>query len=174
MTGSDIKNKVERYLDMNLKEQLILDAIEEAINWLGNKNYLITSTTETAEADAITSLPDDFIRVIKVEVPADNKYYYNWIIDGTDIRFKDADTYKIYYEKHPTLISSIGDELSMHQMLQACILTYTKGFVMTVRGNNPEMGFNLIKKFERDSVIAYETLKRGQKQPSRVRVIRHA
>jgi len=175
MTGTEVKNKVERYINTTCDEDLILDAIEDAINWLGSMGYIIdTVLLEGVEADEFYELPSDLIKVLKVEKPDDKEYYYDYLIDGDLIRFADDGKYRIFAQKNPSMISAIGDELNMHPMLENCIVTYAKGFIKVTIDDSSQDGHRLLQKFEKDSLKAYLTLKRNQKTPANFSVIRHA
>lgn len=174
MTGRDILEKAERYIGRKPDELVVIDGIQEAINWLGNKGYIIDTINVNATAKQRYDLPSDLIRIIKIENQKENKYYYNYILDGNRIRFGDDGEYKIFAEKHPFLIENIDKDLNLHSMLEGCVLTYVKGHCKVVLDDTSEDGHRLLKKFKEDAVMAYRTLKRGQANPSKVKVIRHA
>lgn len=174
MTGNDIKDKVERYTDMTVSDDLILDAINEAISWLGNMNYIIDVITISPEAEKEYGLPSDLIKILSIEDTEKDFYYENYLIDGNIIRFKDEGNYMIYAQRNPDEIDRMSKELPLHSMLQSCILNYVKGYAKVTIDDTSEDGHRLLQKFEQDSVKAYQTLTRNQKTPSKVRVIRHA
>lgn len=174
MTGDDIKDKVERYTNMSVSDELILDAINEAINWLGNMNYIIDVITISPKAEEEYQLPPDLIKIMSIEDTEEDVYYQNYLIDGDIIRFKDEGEYKIYAQRNPNEIDSISEELPLHSMLQACVLNYAKGYTKVTRDDTSEDGHRLLEKFEKDATKAYEVLKRNQKTQSKVTVIRHA
>jgi hypothetical protein len=174
MTGNDIKDKVERYTDMTLSEDKILDGINEAINWLGNMNYIIDVIAVSPEAKKEYDLPLDLIKILSIEDTEDDVYYENYLIDGNIIRFKVEGDYRIYAQRHPNKIDSISKELPLHPMLENCIITYVKGYIKLANDDENKIGWNYIEKFERDAQKAYQTLKRNQKTLTKVTVIRHA
>lgn len=175
MTGNDIKNKVERYMDgYTPSDDKILDAIQDAMNWMGNIAGLVNVIDYEAEADVQYDLPQDLIRIMRVEIKDENVFYYNYTIENNVIRFKDANDYKILYTKHPTEYINLNNELFLHPMLENCILTYCKGFIKVTINDTSKDGQRLMQKFEKDAVKAYRTLKRNRKSPTKVKVFRHA
>ena len=78
MTGKDIKKKVSRYLESKFDDELIIDGIEEILNWMGEMGYVEGIIDLNAEAGTFYDLPDDLIRIVKVEKPENNTYYYNY------------------------------------------------------------------------------------------------
>lgn len=174
MTGEDIKEKIERYTDLTLRREKILDGIQEAINKLGVRNHIIDTIDIEAEKEQPYEMPKNFIQVIKVEIPEESKYYYNYMIDGNLIRFKNGNKYRIFSQKHPFDYENLNEELKIHPMLQSCILTYVKGFVRLSNNEGNEVGWNYIKQFNEESREAYQILKRDQKSPSTIKVFREA
>ena len=172
MTGNDLKKKVERFTDLTLKDNFILDGIQEAINKMGNRGHIIDTTEINATENEFNDLPDSLIRVIKVEIKDEEKYYYNYLIDGKKIRFKDSDTYNVFYQKQPFELDDLTDELEMHPMLQQPVLTYLKGFIRLSQEERQESGWQYLQMFEQESEMAYQYLVRNQKSPSKVRVRR--
>lgn len=177
MNGQEIKDKVERYLDMTLKDNLIIDGIQEAINKLGIKGHVIdTILLEEIEIEEgeFYNMPSDWIRVIKVEKPDDNEYYYNYLIDGDLIRFQEVNKYRIFAQKHPFKYNDLDDNIDLHPMLVSCILDYVKGFVRLTNTDQNKVAWQYVRKFEEDTLQVYQLIKRDQKAPSRVRVDRKA
>lgn len=173
MTGQDIIEKTKRYISREPDTDLVIDAIQSAINWLGNKGYIIDKIDIEAEPDGFYEFPEDIIRVIKVEIPAENKYYYSYIIDGNLIRFQDKNEYRIFAEKHPFKYQNRHEEIPMHPMLQGCVEDYVKGYCKLSIDDTSQDGHRLIQEFKENSAKAYQVLKRGQKTPAKVRVQRH-
>ena len=173
MTGQELKDKVKRYMNKEPSDDDVLDGIQEAMNELGVRNHLIDTEDISAAAKDENTLPNNYIRVIKVEIPEENKYYFNYLIDGNKIRFANEDDYKIYYQKHPETYKDLSEELPMHPMLQKCVLDYVKGHCKVIINDTSEDGHRLLQQFTEKSMMAYEVLTRNQKTPSKVRVYRH-
>lgn len=174
MTGNEIKDKIERFFDIKVNSKLIIDGIQEAINWLGNMGYIIDTILLEAEEETFIGLPVNLIRIIKVENLDENEYCYDYKVDGDLIRFKEEGNYRIFAERHPSEITSLDEELSMHSMLSNCILTYVKGFIKLSNDDENKVGWEYIKKFQQDSIKAYQLLKRNQSNPTKWKVIKHA
>lgn len=174
MTGQELKDKVERYTDMTFKRDTIIDAIQESINKLGIRGHIIDTIDIEAESEEFYELPKDIIRVIKVEVPEDSVYYYDYLVDGNLIRFHEDNFYRIFAEKHPFKYQNLNEELELHPMLQDCILTYVKGYIRLSNDDKNEIGWNYMQQFREESMQAYEYLKRNQQTPSKIRVERRA
>jgi hypothetical protein len=175
MTGTEIKNKAERFTGLNISDALALDGINEAIAWLGSMGIDINTQAYTSSTEeTVYALPADNIKVIKVETTSEEidelVYYYNYVIDGTNIRFGDDGDYTLYY-KALTLLSTIGTSLSLHLLLQYCIVDYLKGFILM---REEKDGGIWMQKFERDSVKTYRDLMGNKSGPQSIRVIRHA
>ena len=172
MTGLDIKEKVERYINGIVDDNIIIDGIQEAINHLGIKGRVVDTIEVEAESGEVYDLPSDIIRVIKVEIKDENKYYYNYMIDGLMIRFQEEGIYTIYAKKHPFVVGNINIELELHPILENCVLDYVKGFAKLVFDDNSVDGLRLTEKFERDSLQAYNVLNSNKRGIGKVRVVR--
>lgn len=173
MTGEDILDKIKNFVDVNVGEDQVMDGIEEAINWLGVYAYAIDKIDMTgSEGKKVYDLPDNIILIMYVEDIEEEEYYYNYLVTGNEIRFKDDGNYYVVAQVQPEMIENIDDEISLHPMLQNCILTYVKGFVKMANDDESEVSWRYIEKFERDAMRAYEALKRNQKTPTEVKVIR--
>lgn len=165
MNPKQIKERVERYTDMTFKDELILDFINEAVNKLGAKNYLIDTINMEFEGKDFYELPKEWIRVIKVEDIDKEVYYYNFLIDGNQIRFKDEGNYRIFAERHPFVVDDMNEDLPMHRMLAECIITYVKASIRMRNSEQNEAGWRQREEFWKESELAYRTLKRGQDNP---------
>ena len=175
MTGNDIKSKISRYVGKEPDDDIVLDAIEDAINKLGNMGYIIdTIAFEGAEKNEFYKLPKDLIRIVKVEKLNEDKYYLNYLVDGIRIRFGDDGDYRIFAEKHPQQLDSLNDEIEMHPMLQNCVKNYAIGYVKVSIDDTSEDGHRLKEQFMQYAERAYRTLKRNEKTPSKIRVERNA
>jgi hypothetical protein len=174
MTGTDLKNKAERFLNLQIKDSVALDGIQEALNWLGSMGYAIdTITYYDAEEDTFYGLPDELIEVIKIETTNDSGdkiYYNNYIIDGDMIRFGEEGDYVMFAKKKPKL-EDIGDDLNVHTLIQYAVLSYLKGFILI---KNDKDGSDYLQKFERDAVKAYRDLSKNKSGQNTVSVVRHA
>lgn len=174
MTGNDIKDKADRYTSADITEDTIIDAIQDAFNWLGSKGYIIdTLLLEDIDADTFYSLPKDLVRIIKVEKPEENEYYYDYLIDGNMIRFGSEGTYRIFAERNPPMVNDMTTELPLHPMLANCVSNYAKGYAKVSIDDTSEDGHRLLQQFRQDAMLAYNTLKRNQSSPTQWKVIRN-
>jgi len=173
MLGTEIQTKAERYIDADISDNSILDGIEEFLNWLGNKGYVEGTILLDVEEDTFYTLPYNIIRITKIEDPEEDEFYYNYIVDGDKIRFGDEGTYRIFAKKHPS-ISALADSLGLHLMLEGATLKYVKGYCKLEIDDTSQDGARLVTEAKEDATRAYQILKRNQKEPSTVKVIRHA
>ena len=175
MTPKNIQNKVQRYLNRdNVEDNQIIDAIEEAINWLGRMGYLIDTVIMEYEGKKFYHLPQDLISVLKVEDVEEETYFSDYKIDGNLIRFAEDGKYRIFAERQPKVPGGMEDELKMHASLQYAVLDYVKGFCKVSIDDRSEDGHRLMQKFQQDSLKAYQAIKRGRNSPANWKVIRRA
>lgn len=174
MTGSELKAQAEKYLSSTIDDADALQAINEALLWMGDLGLIYGTITVSATAGTFYTLPDELTKIIRVEDIDNNVYYYNYRLRGNDIAFKDAGNYLILARKMSAGLSLIDDEIDVHPALQRCIIDYVRAFVKLKDDDTNPDGLRLMAKFERDVQIMSNMLKDGRNRgPEQVRVMRH-
>ena len=175
MTPNEIQEKVQRYLNRDtVADEQIMDAIEEAINWLSRMGFLIDTIEKEYEGKDFYELPEDLIAIFKVEDVEEETYLRDYKIDGNLIRFAEDGKYRLFAERQPKVPESMNDELEMHDSLQYAVLDYVKGFCKVSIDDTSQDGHRLMQKFQQDALKAYQFLKRGQNTPTSWAVRRRA
>ena len=173
MTGIEVKKKVHRYLENKFDNELILDGIQEMISWLGEMGYIEGTIDIKAEPNNFYQLPEDIIKIDKVEIPEENAYYEDYLIDGMKIRFEDENNYKIFAKRLP-IIENIEDDLTLHRMLENSVVKYVKGFCKMQVNDQSQDGARLQQEAKKDAVKSYRMLKKNQSPLKSFKVIREA
>ena len=101
MTGKEIKDYAESYLDEQIDDVDALRAINRALNLLGD-TALVNDTQEydNVAANVWQDLPADLINVVFVEEGASTKFT-DYEVLNLKIRFKKSGSYKVYYRRLP-------------------------------------------------------------------------
>jgi len=173
MELSEIKESVEEFVDVSLNDETIINGAREALSLMAVRSFLVDTVTDEFEADEKYELPDEFVRVIKVEKPDENKVIDYWKVDGNMIRFRDDGKYRIYAHRSSHMPKSIEDDISLHPMLIEKVKKYLQGYVMVAHDIDREYGMQVMHElFLQEVQLAINEIKRGQKSPAQWRVKR--
>jgi hypothetical protein len=176
VTGTEIKTKADLQLPKTTTDADALEAINEALGWLGDMGLVVGEITIEATANTFYTLPDDLTQILRVEDRAtdeDNPYImYNYRFSGNDIAFDEDGTYTIIARRMPSL-GALANEIDIHPAFQRCLITHMRGWVKLKDDDESLAGLKLIEKFERDAGLVYSRLNNNG-GPGQVAVIRHA
>lgn len=174
MTGKEIKDYAESYLDEQIDDVDALRAINRALNLLGD-TALVNDTQEydNVAANVWLDLPADLINVVFVEEGASTKFT-DYEVLNLKIRFKKSGSYKVYYRRLPRPIDSIFDTPEIHPAYHQCLVTYLSGWWRIKDDDESPDGLKNEQKFVEDSIRVFNQLRRNKRGPSTIEVFRHA
>lgn len=179
MTGSDIKTYVENRLGTTEDASDIIEAVNEAINTIGDMSLLYGTITITVTDSATWyDMPSDFTSIKHVLVEAEDndelELYFNWEYrsDGS-IKFFDEETFTIVARKMATEITDITDTISIHRLYENAIKYYALAWCKENYNFEDAAAQMFYGRFERAVTRAANTLL-GTKPATSVTVIRHA
>lgn len=177
MTGEDIQSYVETRTGRTIERDLILEAINEGLDEIGDMALLYdTATVDISEIEQWYSLPDDFTYVEKVlKIEDDEEYIYQrWEFRNGSIKFFDKGEYEIVARKMPKHLEEISDSFEdIHRFYYNSLKYYALAWIKENDDFEDPAAQALYERFtEKVKRSANKLL--STKPPSKVRVIRHA
>lgn len=174
MTGTQIKTRVEKYIDDTIEDSDALEAINEALAILGDQGLIYATISFEATAGTWYNLPANCTLVVNVTKLNGNMYYpySDYFLEGNNILFSDTGSYILHYRKIPTPLTTLSETPDVHESFQQCIVTYLKSWFKLRDDDESSDGLRLAQQFERDIQRVFNTLVRNRK-PNQAMVIRH-
>lgn len=176
MTGEQIRERVERYVDDSTDDLDALAAINEALAILGDQGLIYETLGFIADAGVWYNLPIDctYVSHVTRSIGANTfSSYINYQIEGNSILFSDDGSYIIHYRRNPASLTSLAQSPDVHQSFHQCIVTYCKSWFKLKDDDESQDGLRLAQQWERDIQRVYNALNR-KRSPKQVQVIRHA
>jgi hypothetical protein len=176
MTGSEILNYIETRIGRSIDSDLVLEAINEALDTIGELGLLYATTDLTVEDTNLWySMPDDYTTIEKVIKFEDKEYIYTrWEHRTGEIRFYDQGEYRIVATKMPEHLSLISDNfMDLHKLYHNAVKYYALAWVKENDDFSDPAAEKLYARFQNNVKRAAQTLSRS-KPPSKVQVKRHA
>lgn len=176
MTGQEIKERVEKYIDDEIETSLALEAINEAIDLIGDKSLIFETVAYSADANTWYLLPVDATMVTTVTKSESNNLfspYDGYKLEGKNILFLDEGTFNIHYRRLPFGIAKLSDTPEIHKAFHQCLVTYLKAWIKLQEDDESLPGSVLMQQFDRDVQLISNNLKRS-KNPVQWQVVRHA
>lgn len=178
MTGTEIQSYIEARMGTQVESDLVIMAINEAIDMLGDDTLLYDTIEDfnVSNSSQWYSLPPDYTVVKKVTTTNDDGkevLYMKWNYRNGEISFNDEKTYTITARKLSHHISDIADDLGLHRLYDNAIKFYALAWFKENDDDNDQAVTKYYERFNTAAQKAANTLIRT-KAPRNVRVIRHA
>lgn len=171
MTGAQIKQEAEAYIEEFIDDPDALVFINRVLNMIGDL-ALIYETVEvtTSAPNEWISLPQTLTNVRKVEERPGSVYVHYETLDSK-IRFAHAGTYTVHYRRLPKPLAGILDEPEVHPAFHSAVVTGLIGlWKLKDDDENPD-GIRNYEAFKDQTMRVFNTLQRAR-TPNVVKVIR--
>lgn len=180
ITGTEIQSYIETRLGITVNSDLVLEAINECLNEIGDAGLLYDTidltVTDTEERYNLPLEPSPYTKVQLVLklVDGEEYIYQRWDYRNGSIRIFDEGDYTIVCRKMAEPISNIADTITgLHRLYNNAIKYYTLAWIRE-NDNIEDVGAQVLyQRFEKSVARAAQTLA-NTKAPTKVRVIRHA
>lgn len=180
MTGSEIQKYVETRLGTTVEPDLVLEAINEGLNELGDMGLLYdtipVSVDDTTQWYNLPLEPSPYTQVKHVIKNDNGKefYYYRWEYRNGNIRFFDTGEYTVVCRKMAEHLDNIADSLAeLHPLYHNAIKFYALAWVRENYDYEDPGAQIMYQRFKESVARAAQTLI-STKSPSKVRVMRRA
>lgn len=176
MTGAQIKEAAEQYIDEFIDDPEALAAINRGLGIIGDLALVYDDaqiTVNPGQENTWIDLPADLTTIREVVTSSDLLTYTCWRQRDGLISFRDPGEYIVYYRRLPRAIKNITDTPEVHpawhQVLVTFLIAYWK---LKDDDENPD-GLRHYELFREEVQRVFHTLSRNR-GPGRVTVIRHA
>jgi len=171
MTGIEIKQSAENYIDEFIDDPEAVTAINRALSLIGDMALIY----EEAEVEAKESrkwypLPNTTTNVRAVE-DAWGVPYYAFRVRDSLISFDDAGIYTVFYRRLPKNITGILDTPEVHPAYHQVLVTYLIGWWKLKDDDENPDGLRNMQQFEQDTLRVFNTLRRTR-GPKSIEVVR--
>jgi hypothetical protein len=177
MTGTEIQSYVDERMGITVTSDLVLEAINEGLDEIGDLGLLYVTTDVTvSDISQWYSLEDDYTGIEKVlKIDEEKNYIYQrWEYRNGDIKFFDKGDFTIVARKMPEHLTSISDSfIDLHRLYHNGLKYYALAWMKENDDFEDPAVQILYKKFESKVKRAAQTLI-STKSPAKVRVVRHA
>jgi len=172
MTGIQIKEAAEAYIDEFIDDPDALKAINEAIAEIGDMALMDETTTITLDKDrGWTELPEDITTVVEVEDELGNTYRGYRVRGNNLISFNNAGTYTVYYRRIPKPISGIQETPEIHEAYHQALVTFVIAWWKLKDDDENPDGLRNIERFKEKTLRIFNSLRR-RRTPQQVPVVR--
>lgn len=171
MTGIQIKQSAENYVDEFIDDPEAVTAINRALNMIGDTALIY----EQAEAEIPTArkwypLPPSVTNVREVE-DQQGRSYSNFRVRDNLISFDHPGKYTIHYRRLPKPIDGILDTPEVHPAFHQVLVTYLIGWWKLKDDDSNPDGIRHMQMFREDTMRVFQTLRRTR-GPKQIRVER--
>jgi hypothetical protein len=171
-TAADLKSTIWGYMDEAVKDQDLIAALNEALVKLGDRALVYVETAVEATAGSWHSLPADLISIRKI-FTSSGAMCRNWRVVGGKITFPYSDTFTITHTVTPSRVTSLTDEIEIHDAFRPAIAHYVEGWLKLQDDDESIDGKRLLAQAEVEFEQISQMLKRGRRSLGRrVRVER--
>jgi hypothetical protein len=149
--------------------------VNEALVMLGKDANLFGTNTITAEAKTFYNVSNTYTVLDVVEVEdSDGDLYLGYDVRGGQIRFADADTYKVTFRRLATSVTAQTDTPEVHSAFHPAIALFVASrFKSRNDDENPDAA-RLMDEFDAEVRKVAATLRRQARRPGTVAVYRAA
>lgn len=173
MTGTEIKNAAEKYIEEEIgaiDDTDALVAINEALRKMGD--VIPGSGTVVATADTWTAAPTGAVSIVEVN-DSDGEIYTNYRFRHAQMIFGDSDTYTVFFRKLATEITALAGTITgLHDAFKQALVTYVKAWCKLKDDEENPDGLKLLKDFELDLLHAKRLVFGLAKGTAEVKVVR--
>lgn len=170
MTGEEILQGAQRFVDEMIDEGDAVGAINEGISKLGDMALIYAQTEIAAAADTWYALPANLVKVAQV-TDSDGYAYIDYsIIDGM-ISFVYEDSYTIHYRRPAVRLTKLDESPELHELFHPCLVDYLIGWWKLKEDDQSADGLRRMQEYRDNATRAYQMLLRNR-APSRVTVVR--
>lgn len=171
MTGNQIKQEAEAYIDEHIDDLDALIAINRGLELIGDMAQIFETVKATiTRANQWYLLPDSVTYVQKVESPAGRLYRHYQAKDNM-IRFLHPGEYLVHYKRLPKRLEGILDSPEVHPAFHQTLVTYLIAWWKLKDDDENPDGLRHLAIFNDDVARIYRTLSRDS-SPKQWRVER--
>ena len=177
MLGTDIQIYVEKRLGRTFEQDMILEAINECLDEIGDLSLLYaTSDVTVVDIKQWYALPESYSKVEKViKYEGECEYIYEgWEYRNGNIRIFDTGDFRIVARKIPDYLTEISDTfVELHRSYNNAIRYYVLAWVRENEDLDDQISEKYYQKFTEKVQRAASSLI-STKSPAKVQVIRRA
>lgn len=171
MTGIQIKQEAEAYVDEHIDDVDALIAINRAMELIGDMAQVYeTIKIKIDQPHQWYLLPETVTYVQKVETPLGRLYRHYQTRDNM-IRFADPGEYYVHYKRLPKRMTGIMDTPEIHPAFHQCLVTYLIAWWKLKDDDENPDGLRHLAIFNDDVARIFRTLSR-ESSPKQWRVER--
>ncbi len=170
MTGEEIRQAAQAYVDEMIEDEDALAAINEGISKLGDMALIYAETEIVATGGTWYTLPANLVRIAQVLDSDGYTYIHYSVIDGR-ISFVYDDTYTIRYRRPPVRLTNLDQSPELHELFHPCLVDYLVGWWKLKEDDQNPDGLRKMQEYREGASRAYQMLLRNR-APGRVIVVR--
>lgn len=160
MTGLEIKQAAQRYIDEMIDDEDAIEGINAGLAEIGDMALLYkTVDITTTNPKSWEDLPDDCTNVIEVVTSTGGKYL-DWKQRGDKLFIADPGTYTVHHRTVPAEIAALDTELAVHPSYQRCLVTYLAAWWKLKDDDQSPDGLRLMDRFERQCLRVFQSIRR--------------
>jgi len=171
MTGIEIKQSAENYIDEFIDDPQATTAINRALSLIGDMALIYEEIEVKATSREWYLLPMTTTNVRAVE-DSDGNSYYGFRVRDSLISFDDPGTYTVFYRRLPKPISGLLDTPEVHPAYHQVLVTYLIGWWKLQDDDESPDGIRNMQQFELDAMRVFNSLRRSQRGTKKVKVVR--